>query len=103
MELDRNLYEQRGELLVMFYEYHQNNSFGYFEGLKTVIVEADSAEEADRIASENGVYFDGVASGIDCGCCGNRWYHAWGEGSDEPEIYGKKYNPVYDRAVVVYK
>jgi len=76
VELDRNLYEQRGELLVMFYEYHQN-SFGYFEGPKTVIVWADSAEEADRIASEN------------------RWYPAcpiegcpWSKEEDEDDAEG---------------
>lgn len=72
----------------MFYTYNQNNSGGLFIGAKTVIVEADSTEEADSIAQENDIYFQGVSKGWDCGCCGDRWYPAW-EGTEEPEIYGE--------------
>lgn len=60
-----------------FYEYDQNNSGGFFiEPATAVYVEADSAEEADRIAERHGVYFDGVVDGMDCGCCGDRWWRA---------------------------
>ena len=73
----------------MFYTYRQNNSGGSFIGAMNVIVEADSAKEADEIAQENGVYFNGVSLGMDCGCCGDRWYPAWDDdGTEQPEIYG---------------
>ena len=57
------------------FTYHQNNSGGFFVGPKSVTIEAESAEDADRIAEEEGlVYFDGVENGQDCECCGDRWY-----------------------------
>jgi hypothetical protein len=37
-------------------------------------------------ASGIGIYFDGVSNGIDCKCCGDRWYSP-DEGSEFPEIY----------------
>jgi hypothetical protein len=59
----------------MFYTYSQNNSGGKCKGPALyVIIEADSAKEAnERAISEAGLYFDGVADGIDCECCGDRW------------------------------
>ena len=30
--------------------------------------------DANDIAQGNGIYFNGVADGIDCDCCGDRWY-----------------------------
>ena len=59
-----------------FYEFYQNNSGGYFDTSVPLClwVEASSAEEACAIAEEHGVYFDGVDKGIDCECCGDRWY-----------------------------
>ena len=59
-----------------FYEFYQNNSGGYFDTSMPLClwVEASSAEEACAIAEEHGVYFDGVDKGIDCECCGDRWY-----------------------------
>lgn len=44
----------------MFYTYRQNNSGGYYIGPSYVIVEADSSSEADFIAEQNGIYFNGV-------------------------------------------
>lgn len=76
-----------------FYTYKQNNSGGFFSGPEVVIVEADSAAEADNIAQDNGVYFHGVSLGLDCSCCGNRWTSQvdWDEeGEAEPLIYGEK-------------
>lgn len=61
-----------------FYEYDQNNSGGSFiENDKLchrVIIEAESEKEADEIAKNIGIYFNGVAKGYDCECCGDRWY-----------------------------
>lgn len=64
-----------------FYEFSQNNSGGGFDVDKKVcnkvFIEAESADEANAIAQELGIYFDGVEKGIDCGCCGDRWYEAY--------------------------
>ena len=62
-----------------YYVYRQNNSGGAYDvdldmGLNiNVIVEADSIGEANVKAREIGIYFDGVANGTDCECCGDRW------------------------------
>lgn len=71
----------------MFYTFYQNNSGGYFEGPTMVIIEAHSADEANEIAEERaGIYFDGVALGRDCWCCGDRWYRVHhGEDVLDPE------------------
>lgn len=75
----------------MFYTFSQNNSGGSFvqdENISHyVIIEANSAEEANRLAERKGLYFDGYG---DCSCCGNRWSEAWyDEGDDVPTIYGE--------------
>jgi hypothetical protein len=78
----------------MFFDFDQNNSGGGFDfdaeaGITHhVIIEADSAEEANERARELGLYFDGVENGPDCDCCGDRWYEAHGEGDDVPTVYG---------------
>ena len=82
----------------MFYTYRQNNSYGVFdvdEHVKhQVIIEADSASEADEKAESIGIYFDGVEKGRDCPCCGDRWHKTYSlgygiEGTKEPEIWGQ--------------
>jgi hypothetical protein len=64
--------------MTKFYEYTQNNSGGSFEVdndlCHRLLIEADSAEQADAIAEALGVYFDGCDNGMDCECCGDRWY-----------------------------
>lgn len=91
-----------------FYSFYQYNPGGYFDSTmpKVLIVEADSADEANGIAVENGVYFDGRASGVDCSCCGDRWYRVnESDGYNEPSEYGvpivriafDKNNDNYDR------
>ena len=72
-----------------FYTYNQNNSGGSFMGpAMYVIVEAKDAMDADRIAQDHGVYFDGVMDQRDCPCCGDRWYSMFGdEATDVPSIY----------------
>jgi hypothetical protein len=82
----------------MFYEFNQNNSGGSFfydeqAGIShVVIVEADTAAQANAKAQDIGIYFDGDG---DCPCCGDRWYSVWRDedGDDEPTIYGQ---PVED-------
>lgn len=59
-----------------FYEYTQNNSV-----CDRLFIEAATLDEADSIAEDLGVYFNGVYDGIDCGCCGDRWSHG-----DEVEL-----------------
>ena len=87
--------------MTRFFDYRQNNSGGNFtedhrRGISVnVIVEADSAKDADDRAQGIGLYFDGCSSGRDCSCCGDRWYSqsGWGssgeEGDEVPSIYGE--------------
>lgn len=65
-----------------WYEFHQNNSGGFFEVnddvAPTVLIQAGSAKEANSKAQEIGIYFDGCRDGRDCNCCGDRWREAHG-------------------------
>lgn len=80
----------------LWYEFRQNNSGGSFvfdetSGISVhVIVEADSAADANERARRIGLYFDGCESGADCDCCGDRWYAQWNddEGDPVPSEYG---------------
>lgn len=81
----------------MFFTYNQNNSGGGWDfdpaaGISHfVIIEANSNDEADRLAEEKGLYFDGCRAGRDCSCCGDRWYRQYSDdGTEVPEIYGQK-------------
>ena len=60
----------------MIYTFRQNNSGGYYcKPAKHVIVKnARDSEHATEIALAAGVYFNGIAAGTDCSCCGDRWY-----------------------------
>ena len=78
----------------MFYTFRQNNSGGYWVGPVYVCVEAGSLSEAEHRAVESGVvYFDGVSSGRDCDCCGDRWSRTYEWHEDDltasPTVYGK--------------
>lgn len=61
----------------MFYNFDQNDPFGNFDldsvFAMSMIVEADSADDANSRAMAIGIYFDGVTKGKDCPCCGDRW------------------------------
>lgn len=72
-----------------FYTFRQNNSGGSWVGPLYVIVEAYSAAEANGLAQlYTPVYFDGCSTGLDCHCCGDRWYEQYfDEGFDEPGLY----------------
>lgn len=77
----------------MFYAYIQNNSGGVFDVNDRVkhyvIIEAHNAKSANKKAKSIGIYFDGVAKGIDCPCYGDRWYRARAtEGTKTPKLYG---------------
>jgi hypothetical protein len=79
-----------------FYQYRQNNSGGRFDideadGITVnVIIEADSAEDADSRAEDIGIYFDGCDGGRDCPCCGDRWYSTCeSDAKAEPCVYSQ--------------
>lgn len=66
------------------FRFWQNNSGGFHLDIEPVSdsvtlvghnvhIEAENATQANKIAELNGVYFDGVSSGLDCDCCGDRW------------------------------
>lgn len=61
-----------------FYEIDQNNTGGSFDVddklCHRLFIEADSEDDAIRKAESLGCYWDGVSKGIDCPCCGDRWY-----------------------------
>ena len=61
----------------MIYSFRQNNSGGYYTApAKHIIVKnAKDSEHATEIAMSAGMYFHGVATGMDCSCCGDRWYN----------------------------
>ena len=61
------------EETLLFYRYSQCNVMGCYIGPQIVLVEASSPEEAEALAVGAGLYFDGVAAGRDCECCGDRW------------------------------
>lgn len=62
----------------MFYELNQNNSGGSFivndELCHVLVIEADNEQDAISKAEDLGCYWDGVSKGMDCPCCGDRWY-----------------------------
>lgn len=77
----------------MFYCFNQNNSGGSFivndSVAHYVIIEANSADEANDRAESVGIYFNGCDNDYDCPCCGDRWYAVWRDDGDEtPVIYG---------------
>ncbi len=82
-----------------FYTFRQNNSGGGFDGPHYVIIEADTAQQANDIAVEKtSIYFCGVGSGQDCRCCGDRWWTVEEyDANPEPMIYKEpimKYKPL---------
>ena len=61
-----------------FYEINQNNTGGSFvtndKLCHRLFIEADSESEATDKAEDLGCYWNGVDDGMDCSCCGDRWY-----------------------------
>ena len=64
-----------------WFEFTQNNSGGSFDVDDKVchrmFIEAPTVRVACAMAEDLGVYFDGVDSGRDCPCCGDRWSSPW--------------------------
>ena len=84
----------------MFYHFNQNSSGGSFhfnenQGITHhVIIEADNESDANTIAEEIGIYFDGRG---DCECCGNRWHEVYkNDGEEFPSVYGNLVQEVAD-------
>lgn len=78
----------------MFYHFNQNNSGGYFveddkAGVcEDVIIEADTAEEAEERLEKIGETVDGFHEY--CPCCGERWPGGLiddDDGTEQPKIY----------------
>ena len=59
----------------MIYSFRQNNSGGFYrQPAKFIIVKnARDREHATEIAMSAGMYLQGIAAGMDCYCCGDRW------------------------------
>lgn len=61
-----------------WFKFDQNNSGGSFDFddklTHRLFIEADTEEEAEAKAFEMGVYYNGCENGLDCPCCGDRWY-----------------------------
>lgn len=88
-----------------FFAYRQNNSGGSFmcdeNVAHLVVIEAADAATADALAETHGIYFDGVESGQDCSCCGDRWDRAWKHSSTELALAGQK-TYFHDKAIVYH-
>jgi len=94
------------EKKIKIYEFNQNNSGGSFvvddKLCHRLLIEAESVDEASDIAENLGVYYNGCESGMDCECCGDRWYRPWNSNtfpysygtftSDEANKIAEKYN-----------
>lgn len=93
----------------MFYTFQQNNTGGEFisdpeYGVgRTVIIEADSPEEANVRADEIGIYFD-YEFEYDCDCCGMRWYPVSDfDGHEVPTIYGAPVEKFPDEEIFIHR
>jgi hypothetical protein len=64
--------------MMKWFLWDQNNSGGSFvedEHLTTrVFIQAETGAKAEAKAFDFGVYYNGVEDGLDCDCCGDRWY-----------------------------
>lgn len=77
-----------------FFHFSQNNTGGKFRFDKRIthhmVIEAKDYREANGRAECLGLYFNGVITGDDCSCCGDRWHPQWrgDKGDEEPMVYG---------------
>lgn len=81
-----------------FYEFSQNNSGGSFDiddgrgiGAK-VWIEAVDAQQANDRALNLGIYFNGIDSGSDCPCCGDRWYPVYEYDAEDQPLINEEYD-----------
>jgi hypothetical protein len=78
-----------------FHQFNQNNSGGHFDfdpvaGITHhVLIEGEAVSDVVEKALAIGIYFDGCDAGMDCGCCGDRWYQPWSDAQldKEPTVY----------------
>lgn len=98
----------------MFYTFRQNNSRGVMHRNidinEFVVIEGDSMSEVRDQAVTVGIYFDGCARGMDCYCCGDRWYMPEDDEDMDavPSIYGRpietfKRSPLGANVVIHYR
>ena len=93
--VEHKLAEKTAERKARYFHFSQNNSGGSFiiddDVAQHVIVQAYSAKDANQIAENIGIYFNGCDTGADCDCCGDRWSEQWmnEEGDETPLIYNE--------------
>lgn len=82
--------------MARYYTFRQNNSGGSFTedaqaGIgPSVCIEALDAGHANQRAESLGIYFNGCDDGMDCECCGDRWYPVSEHDADDvPSLYGQ--------------
>lgn len=85
-----------------WFQFNQNNSGGKMvvndQVSDHVFIQAPSADAANSLAERIGIYFNGVADGNDCECCGDRWSEQIHEEGDlEPLVWGR---PLSDESTV---
>lgn len=92
-----------------FYEFDQNNSGGSFDidpakGIgPSVYIEATDTAHANARAEELGIYFNGVADGRDCACCGDRWHALWRDEEGVSEVVPGKYSFSWHDEIYVHR
>jgi hypothetical protein len=82
--------DRRESKQTFFFEFSQNNSGGHWDVndklTHRLYIESHSEKEATRFAEDLGVYFNGCEDGMDCECCGDRWYGC--TQLEVPHVYG---------------
>ena len=91
-----------------YYHYKQNNSGGDFDITDELnvhtIIKADNADDADAKLQSLGGYFNGVQDGVDCECCGDRWYRtSEDDARDFPHIYGEPITNMSDHRYTIHE
>lgn len=92
-----------------FYKFDQNNSGGHFikdaaRGIGPKLwIEATDVAHAIARAEQIGLYWDGVAAGQDCGCCGDRWSTPWKDEGEESVSPDPKYDFTWFDTVYVHR
>jgi hypothetical protein len=63
--------------MLLYYLYRQYPSGGDYETTSTVapivVIQSHDPIKANFFAQTKGIYFDGIAKGLDCTCCDDRW------------------------------
>ena len=63
--------------MLLYYLFRQYPNRGNYEVNDSVahmvVIQAHDPIKANFIALTKGIYFDGIAKGVDCSCCDDRW------------------------------